>query len=220
MQRRHQQDHRANSIPSRAHSRKRRGGEPVNTTMNKQKSQRGGASLADAAVDDVSTDLRGSDMPDSIGAVIVEMLEAILTRFVVLPPSAVLPIALWFLSTHCFRLFQALAYISVVSPTPGCGKTRLQELASLLVSTPEPTSNTTESSVFRMIESYEESGIGPTLLFDEAETLREKSERSVHLRNILNAGNRADAVVNRVNKSGNGYAVEKFHVYCPKMISC
>ncbi len=164
--------------------------------------------------------LGGAEMLDSIGAGIVEMLEEVLVRCMVLPSHAVLPLALWFMSTHCFRLFQALAYVSVVSPTPGCGKTRLQELASLLVSTPEPTSNTTEASIFRMIESYEESGTGPTLLFDEAETLREKSERSVYLRNILNAGNRADAIVNRVNKSGNGYTVEKFHVYCPKMISC
>lgn len=188
--------------------------------MTAQSTVRRGASLADAAADDMNSDLRGAEMLDSNGAVIVELLEGVLTRFLVLPRSAVLPIALWLIATHCFRLFQALAYVSVVSPTPGCGKTRLQELASLLVSTPEPTSNTTEASLFRMIESYEESGIGPTLLFDEAETLRENSERSGNLRNILNAGNRADAVVNRCNKSGNGYTVEKFHVYCPKMISC
>lgn len=163
---------------------------------------------------------RTDEMPDSIGAEIVAMLEGILTRFMVLPSSTVLPLALWFLSTHCFRLFQALAYVSVVSPTPGCGKTRLQELASLLVSAPESTSNVSEAALFRLIESYEKNGVGPTLLFDEAEILRDKTDRAGYLRHVLNAGNRADAVVIRCGKSGDKFNVEKFRVYCPKMISC
>lgn len=161
----------------------------------------------------VQFDTHGDEMADWLGAGIIETLEDTLKKFMVLPSRAVLPLALWILSTHCFRLFQALAYIAVGSPTWGCGKTRFLELCAMLVAEPEFTSGVSEAVLFRLIDSR-----GPTLLIDEAEVLSGKDDRAGYLRHVLNAGNRADATVTRCNRGS--FEPEHFHVYCPKMIAC
>lgn len=145
-------------------------------------------------------------------AELLREVESFLIRFVILPRCTVLPLALWVVATFCFDAFDAFAYLSVTSPMPRCGKTRLLEVLSLLVSNPERTANISEAALFRIIEAD-----SPTLLLDEAETLRGKSERAEYLRGLLNAGNRRDATVTRC--IGQNHAVQRFSVYRPKIIS-
>jgi len=146
------------------------------------------------------------------GAELLSNVESFVARFVILPPHTVLPLALWAIATFCFDTFDALAYLCVTSPTPRCGKTRLLEVLSLLVSNPERTANVSEAALFRIIE-----GQKPTILLDEAETLRGKSERAEYLRGLLNAGNRRDATVTRC--VGPNHDVRGFSVYCPKIVA-
>jgi hypothetical protein len=92
---------------------------------------------------------------------LVRDLEAFLTRYVILPTWAVLPLALWALMTFCFDSFDAVPYLVISSPTPRCGKTRLLECLELVVSVPRRASNVSEATLFRMIEK-----LAPTLLLD------------------------------------------------------
>lgn len=148
------------------------------------------------------------------GAALVRDVENFLTRFVILPAHAALPLALWTLMTHTFHSFDAVPYLVISSPAPRCGKTRLLECLELMVSTPRRASNVSEAALFRMIEK-----LSPTLLLDEAETLSGKSERAEYLRQILNAGNRRGAVVTRCTGQGASLDAEDFSVFCPKVLA-
>jgi hypothetical protein len=139
-------------------------------------------------------------------------VETFVTRFVILPPFVRLPLALWVIATYCFEAFDAMAYLCVTSPTPRCGKTRLLEVQSLIVSKPQRTANISEAALFRIIEAER-----PTILLDEAETLKGKTERAEYLRGLLNAGNRCDATVTRC--VGPNHTPQPFSVYCPKIIT-
>ena len=146
------------------------------------------------------------------GAELLREVESFIVRFVVLPPCTGFPLALWVVASFCFQAFDATPYLCVTSPTPRCGKTRLLEVLSLLVSNPERTANVSEAALFRIIEANR-----PTLLLDEAETLRGKGERAEYMRGLLNAGNRRDATVTRC--VGQNHEVRRFSVYCPKVVT-
>lgn len=146
------------------------------------------------------------------GEVLVRDIEQFIRRFVVLPNRTLLPLALWSLGTHLFDVFDSFAYLVITSPTPRCGKSRVLEILALLCANPERTSNISEAAMFRLIERYK-----PTLLLDEMEQLREKGERSQILRNLINAGNRRDAMAIRCAEGGK--AIERCQVYCPKALA-
>jgi len=70
------------------------------------------------------------------GAEIVAAMEKYLKRYVVLPVAAYLPIVLYAICTHVSTAFDSIGYIAVLSPTKGCGKTRLFEVLELFVRRP------------------------------------------------------------------------------------
>jgi hypothetical protein len=146
------------------------------------------------------------------GEVLVRDIEQFIRRFVVLPGRTLLPLALWTVGTHLFGVFDSYAYLVITSPTPRCGKSRVLEILSLLCANPERTSNISEAAMFRLIERFK-----PTLLLDEMEQLREKGERAQILRNLLNAGNRRDAMAIRCAEGGK--TIERCQVYCPKALA-
>lgn len=146
------------------------------------------------------------------GEALVADLEHFITDFVILPPRTSLPLAAWTLATFCYDSFDTFGYLLVVSPAPRCGKTRLLETLSLIVSEPRRIASTSEPALFRTIEEY-----SPTLLLDEMETLNSRSERAEYLKSLLNAGNRCNAVVTRCE--GKDFKVKEFNVFCPKIIA-
>jgi len=157
--------------------------------------------------------LPSPDQMSNDGAALVRDLEIYFRRYIVLPPKTSLPLSLWAVATYLFESFDAFPYLAVSSPVPGCGKTRVIEIAELIVSNPQKASNISEAALFRVIEKFK-----PTLLLDEAETLKGKSERGEYLRQILNAGNRNGAVATRCVGQGANLDVKHFSVYCPKMV--
>ncbi|MDA2914537.1 DUF3631 domain-containing protein, partial [Acidobacteriia bacterium AH_259_A11_L15] len=146
------------------------------------------------------------------GEKLLRELEDFLHRFVVLPRGALLPLALWTIGTQCFELFDTFPYLILCSPLLRCGKTRLLRVLALLCARSEHTANISEAVLFRLVEQMR-----PTLLLDEAEALRGKTERAQVLRNLLNAGNQRGAVVMRCTEGGKG--IERFDAYCPKAIA-
>lgn len=131
-------------------------------------------------------------------------------------PEVTLPIALWIIGTHCFRLFDSFAYIVITSKTKRAGKTRLSEIISFAASQPMNFSSMTPSTLFRVINPdpkkyYRDPFIPPTIVFDEAESL--SSEAAGTMRSVLNAGYRKGQKVPRTI----GQEVIQFEVYCPKI---
>lgn len=150
--------------------------------------------------------------PCEEGAGLLRHAEEFIRRYLVLPSGALLPVALWGKGTHLFPIFDCFPYLAIVSPTKQCGKTRLLEVLGLLCSDAERTSNISEAALFRLIELHH-----PTLLLDEMEQLREKGERAQILRNLLNAGNRRDAVAIRC--ADGGARIDRCNVFCPKALA-
>jgi hypothetical protein len=156
----------------------------------------------------------GSAILSEDGGALVRDMEAFFVRYVVLPRATALPLALWTIATYLYENFDAFPYLAVSSPVPQCGKTRLLEILEMVVSNPRRASNISEAALFRVIEKFK-----PTLMLDEAETLKGKSERAEYLRQILNAGNRRGAVATRCVGPGASLDVKDFSVFCPKVVS-
>jgi hypothetical protein len=103
-------------------------------------------------------------LPD--GPNIIRELEQFVSGFVVLPPHALLAIALWAIATSVFDTFDAFPFLILSSPAPRCGKTRTLEVLELIVARPKRTANVSEAALFRLADSTH-----PTFLLDEQETL-------------------------------------------------
>jgi len=150
---------------------------------------------------------------------VIDKIEAYIKQYLTFDVSEVsLPIALWIVGTHCFRLFDSFAYIVITSKTKRAGKTRLSEVISFVASQPMNFSSMTPSTLFRVINpdpkkyySERDPFIPPTIVFDEAESL--SSEAAGTMRSVLNAGYRKGQAVPRTV----GQEVVQFQVYCPKI---
>ena len=155
--------------------------------------------------------LAGGDLPLADAEQVLSGVEAFITRYVILPHPARLPVALWAVATHAFENFDCFPYLSLSSPTPRCGKTRLLEILELLVARPWRGTALTEAALFRFIETRQ-----PTLLLDEVEGLakRHASERDSAVLAILNAGYKQGQTVPRC--VGNSHELQQFRVYSPK----
>jgi hypothetical protein len=155
--------------------------------------------------------LDGEKAPDGDGAALVRDVESFFSRFVVLPPSAYLPLALWTIGTHTFERFETFPYVALLSPEKRCAKTRTATIIQFLAANPACAVSISEAALFRLID-----GKKPTLLLDEAELLTGKGERADAVRAILNAGNCQGVTVPRC--VGPSHDLRYFSVFCPKVV--
>jgi Protein of unknown function (DUF3631). len=121
-----------------------------------------------------------SKMENVNGALLLNELESLLNRFVILPTFAPETLALWILHTYAFELRDVSTYLGIESPEKRCGKTTLLSVLSRLANRPVAAANISPSAFFRVIEEMR-----PTLLIDEADTFLRGNDE---LRGILNAG--------------------------------
>jgi hypothetical protein len=66
------------------------------------------------------------------GSALLDELESVLGRYVVLPPWAAATSALWVLHTYAFQLRDVSTYLGIESPEKRCGKTTLLSVLSEL----------------------------------------------------------------------------------------
>jgi putative DNA primase/helicase len=174
-------------------------------------------------------DQLGLEIENVNGASLLNELESLLTRFVILPDFAAETLALWILHTYAFELRDVSTYLGVESPEKRCGKTTLLSILSRLANRPVAAANISPSAFFRVIEEMR-----PTLLIDEADTFLRGNDE---LRGILNAGYTRDtAYVVRVtqadgdSRSSEGSAARpgprsagssllRFSCWCPKVLA-
>jgi hypothetical protein len=169
-------------------------------------------------------DVPASVVVPPVPSAIVEELEALFSRFLLLSPGLSLVLALWSLATHLHQVFDAFPYLAITSPTKRCGKTRVCELLSFVSLNPLQTVSISAAALYRILK------VKPhTLLIDEAEYLTSpKDERASLLREILNAGYRRGQKVIRCKRTTKGsseqngqqenFEPESFETFGPKAL--
>jgi Protein of unknown function (DUF3631) len=153
---------------------------------------------------------------DSHGAQIISALENTFRKYAALDTGLPLVLALWTLSTHVFDCFDTFPYLGITSPTKRCGKTRVAEIIELLSCDALLTAGASSAAIYRTIQAQDVKKHTVTLLMDEAEMLRAKSERAEQLREILNAGYRRGQYV--LKCEGDKHEPRRFKVFCPKVL--
>jgi hypothetical protein len=163
--------------------------------------------------DEARAILNGKMQPPVSPSDLLKEIEQYIRRYVVLPPTAYLPMALWVIATHTVEKFDCFPYIAVVSAAKRSGKTRLAEVLETLVRQPWRGTAPSPAVLYRMLESM------PTLLLDETEPLngKNKSETTQILLAILNAGYRKGATIPRCD--GHEHKPRLFPVYGPKLFA-
>jgi 5S rRNA maturation endonuclease (ribonuclease M5) len=155
---------------------------------------------------------RPPEAPD--GASLLCDLENYFTRYLVLPPGAPIALAAWTMATWVVDAFEVAPYLSVTSAEKRCGKTTLLDLLSYVVREPLATANISEAALFRAVEARR-----PTLLIDEGQQLRERTERAAALHDLLAAGHTRGRPVYRVAKTGEGFRLETHEAFGFKAIA-
>jgi hypothetical protein len=120
---------------------------------------------------------------------------------------------LWSLATHLFGVFDVFSYLAITSPTKRCGKSRVGELLESVCANPARTVGISAAALYRLVDQMR-----PTLITDEAESLRGKSESSDALRAILNAGYRKGTKVLRCGGKNEDFTPKQYETFCPKVI--
>jgi hypothetical protein len=148
-------------------------------------------------------------------AKLLDALELLVRRFVVLNDAQAAAGALWIAHTWTIEAARATPYLYVTSAEPECGKTRLLEVLHELVREPLSTVNISDAALFRAIETYR-----PTLLFDEVDGIwnAKKANDREDLRRLLNAGYRRGGVVLRMGGT-NKITLERFEVFGAKALA-
>lgn len=131
------------------------------------------------------------------GVALLDELRGAIGKYVVLPSEeALTAVTLWVAATHIQTALQHAPRLAVVSPTKGCGKSRVLDVLHETVHQPMMTVNTSPAVIFRVIGKNP-----PTLLVDEADTIfsPKASGDSEILRGLLNAGHQRNRPAWRIS---------------------
>ena len=112
---------------------------------------------------------------------LLDGIEAVIKKHVVLNEDAAAALAVWVLHTYTFELRDAVAYVAIESPEKRCGKTTLISVLAAMAHKPLIASNVTVGALFRAIDACR-----PTLFIDEADTFLAGNGA---MRGIINSGN-------------------------------
>jgi hypothetical protein len=146
------------------------------------------------------------------GAKLLDDIEQVLKRYIVLPKGAAEAIALWNLHAWTIDAGDISPFLVLVSPTKRCGKTSVLIVLLYLTPRSELASNISSSALFRYVEE-----VRPTLLIDEADSFLKDNEE---LRGILNSGHTKPAayVIRNVEVNGE-HKPRRFSTWAPKAIA-
>ena len=170
--------------------------------------------MADKITDEARAILEGKLRQSTIGpADLLKAVELYIRRYVVLPPLAYLPVALWAIATHAVQTFECFPYVALMSAAKRSGKTRLAEVLETFVRRPWRGTAPSVAALYRMLLD------APTLMLDETEPLnaKNKSETTLNLLAILNMGHRKGGMVPRCE--GHDHHLKYFPVYGPKLFA-
>ena len=171
-------------------------------------SRRGGDNPGVAHVADVA------DFTVGGGRHVLDEVEHFVRRFVVFPSEAAyVAVVLWCAHTHALDAFDTTPRLALLSPEPGSGKTRGQEVIETLVPDPMATFNVSAAVLYRsMAERDDGTNRRPVILLDEADTVFGPRASKDHedLRGFINSGYRRGAMAQRCAMHGKSVTIEEF----------
>jgi energy-coupling factor transporter ATP-binding protein EcfA2 len=125
-------------------------------------------------------------------------------------------VVLWVMATYFFTMFDSFPYLAIHGHK-GSGKSTLLHWLSWVVFNPFPLVNSSEASLYRMIEAQL-----PTMLIDEQEGLNSRKagrENKADLMGILKAGYQKRTGKVARQDMANPERTRIFDVYCPKALA-
>lgn len=152
---------------------------------------------------------------------IVKRAEAYISKYSTLAEDYyLLPLALWAISTHCYRVFDAFPYLQITGYTKRCGKTRLLDLLcspmlgggiclggqTFSADSPGSMLRVLDQAIAKAEAENREGGIVAAI--DEAEKLNAEDHPA---REFLNKGYRKGQTIQKTLGQ-----VKEFQCYCPK----
>ena len=130
-------------------------------------------------------------------------------------PGTTAALALWVLLTYCYPAWSAIPYLYLGGPA-GSGKTRVFEVLSRLIFRPLQSSSLSAAALFRTLH-----GKGGTLLYDEAERLKQNAPDVADITAMLLAGYKRGGRATRLEPTGDGkFETVEFQVFGPKAMAC
>jgi hypothetical protein len=155
---------------------------------------------------------QSSDRDTQAGEDVLDRVETFIRRFLALPSAeAYTAFALWLAVTHLMEAWYAAPRLAVLSPVPGSGKTRVLELATMLV--PRPIFLVKPSAAY-IVRKIADQANRPTVLYDEIDTVfGPNAPGSEDLRAVLNAGYRRGAKVGKCYTDKGKVLTEELHTY-------
>lgn len=123
-------------------------------------------------------------------------------------------LALWSMFSYCYQAWDAVPYLYVGGPLSS-GKSTVFGILSRLVYRPLASSNLTAAALFRTLHDR-----GGTLLYDEAERLRQTTPDVAEVLSMLLAGYRRGGQATRLEPVGDSFRSVAFDVYGPKALAC
>ena len=120
-------------------------------------------------------------------------------------------LTLWTAHTYAIKSARYTPYMWITSATPRSGKSRIIEIAKLLVANPKKSDNTSASWLGRFT-------FGNTILLDEADKQMRDAEKREAIMANLNSGYEEEGTYTRVGGAKNDKE-EVFQTFSPKMIS-
>ena len=120
-------------------------------------------------------------------------------------------LTLWTAHTYAIKSARYTPYMWITSATPRSGKSRIIEIAKLLVDNPKKSDNISASALGRFT-------FGRTILLDEADKQMRDAEKREAIMSNLNSGYEEDGTYTRVGGAKNDKE-EEFKTFSPKMIS-
>lgn len=151
-------------------------------------------------------------------AELLDAIEGVTRRFVVISDEQRDVIALWVL--HCYAIDAAdtTPYLAITSPEKRSGKSRLLEVLAQLVPRAMEAANISDAALFRALGGDD---LPMTLLFDEIDTVfgPRQAQSKEELRGLINAGYRRGAVAWRCVGEGSKQEVKPYPVFGPKALA-
>jgi len=148
-------------------------------------------------------------------AALLSRITELVRRYVVIPLTEAVVIALWVLHTYVIEAAQYTPYLHITSPERRCGKTRLLEVLAVLVFRPWRTDYTTPAALLRSVERD-----APTLLLDEKDAAFKGSEEYREtMRGLLNSGFQRGGSYRVCEKGARDITLRDFVTFCAKALA-
>ena len=142
---------------------------------------------------------------------LLQQIYDVYMEYAVINVEQAVMLTLWTAHTYAIKSAAYTPYMWITSATPRSGKSRIIEIAKLLVANPKKSDNTSASWLGRFT-------FGNTILLDEADKQMRDAEKREAIMANLNSGYEEEGTYTRVGGAKNDKE-EVFQTFSPKMIS-